>query len=74
MTRDEMVKALEEKKLTDIVELIEDAEKGYLEELELVEQIGLVHDPVLNEEVLLFLKEKNVTITYVTYDEEEEEE
>ena len=74
MTRDEMVKALEEKKLTDIVELIEDAEKGYLEELELVEQIGLVHDPVLNEEVLRFLEEKNVTITYVTYDDEDDEE
>lgn len=73
MTRDEIVQALEEKKLADIIELIEDAEKGQVEELELVEQIGLVHDPKLNEEVLRLLEELDVTITYVTYDDEEEE-
>jgi len=74
MTKEEIVKQLEEKNLTDIIELIEDAEKGYLEELELVEQIGLVHDAQLNKEVIQLLEGLGVKMIYVTYDDEEEEE
>lgn len=71
MTKEEIVKELEKMELTDIVELIEDAEKGYLEELELVEQIGLLQDQRLNEEVLNLLNQLGVHLVYVTDDEEE---
>ncbi|MFX0559983.1 hypothetical protein TEPIDINF_001398 [Tepidibacillus infernus] len=73
MTKEEILKELQEKELDDIIELIEDAENGYLEELELVEQIGLMYDPKLNEEVLNLLKSLGVKITYVEADDEEEE-
>ncbi len=63
---------LKERNLMDIIDLIKKAEKGYIEELELVEQIGLLHDPTLNVEVLELLKSLNVKIIYVTYDEEDE--
>lgn len=66
----EILKKLEEKKLTDIIELIEDAEKGKLEELELVEQIGLLYEKALNKEVIKLLESYNVKIIYVTDDEE----
>ena len=74
MTKEEIIKELTDKGLTDIIDLIKDAEKGYLEELELVEQVGLLHDPKLNEEVIKLLKELQVEIIYVTDDEEENEE
>lgn len=73
MTKEEILKELTDKGLKDIIHLIKDAEKGYLEELELVEQVGLLHDPKLNEEVIKLLKELNVDIIYVTDDEEEED-
>ncbi|WP_405054377.1 hypothetical protein [Tepidibacillus marianensis] len=73
MTKEEIVKQLEEKNLTDIIELIRDAEKGYLEELELVEQIGLLHDAQLNQEVIHLLESLGVKMIYVTYEDEEEE-
>lgn len=73
MTKEEILSQLEQKGLTDIVDLVVDAEKGYLEELELVEQIGLVHDPELNDEVLKLLKNLNVKITYVVDDEDTNE-
>ncbi|MFV9510214.1 hypothetical protein [Tepidibacillus sp. LV47] len=73
MTKEEIIKELEMRDLTDMIELIEDAENGDLEELELVEQIGLLHDPKLNDEVIRLLESMNVKITYVTYDEEDEE-
>lgn len=71
MTKEEIMKQLTEQELTDIIEIIEDAEKGKLEELELVEQIGLLHDPGLNEEVMKLLQSLNVNIMYVTDEEEE---
>lgn len=77
MTRDEIVSTLQEKGLDDIVELIEDAEKGELEELELVESLGLLYEEDLNREVLKLLQGLGVTITYVSeedFDDEEEEE
>ncbi len=69
MEKTEIMKKLEEMGLDDIIELIEDAENGYLEELELVEQIGLLYDPVLNEEVIKLLQSLGVKITYVSEDE-----
>lgn len=73
MTKEEILARLEQKGLTDIVDLVADAEKGYLEELELVEQVGLVHDTELNDEVLNLLKNLNVKITYVVIEEDEDE-
>lgn len=76
MTRDELVATLEQKGLDDIIELIEDAENGELEELELVESLGLLYEEDLNREVLQLLQSLGVTITYVSeedFDEEEED-
>lgn len=73
MTRDELVAVLEKKRMTEIIELIEDAEQGDLEELELVESLGLLMDQELNKEVLSLLESLGVTIIYVTDDEEDEE-
>ncbi|WP_216829185.1 hypothetical protein [Alkalihalobacterium elongatum] len=69
MTKEEINQLLKEKKLEDIIELIEDAEEGYLEELELVESLGLVHDEELNRKVIELLKTLGVKIIYVTDDE-----
>lgn len=76
MTRDEIVRALEEKRMTEVIELVEDAETGELEELELVEHLGLIADETLNHAVLAFLMSKGVKITYLRpedFDDEEEE-
>lgn len=70
MTKAEIVKTLNEQGLTDIIELIEDAETGDLEELELVESVGLLYDEILNKEVVGLLQELGVKIIYVTDDEE----
>lgn len=73
MTKDEILQALQQKGLEDITELIVDAENGDLEELELVESIGLVHDPLLNDAVLQLLQDLGVELIFVTDDEEDEE-
>ncbi len=73
MTKEEVISELESKGLDDILKLIKEAEKGKLAELELMEQIGLLQDPTLNEEVLNLLRNLDVEIVYVTHDEEEEE-
>lgn len=75
MTRDEIITTLKQKGLEDIIELIEDAEKGELEELELVESLGLLYEEDLNREVLKLLQGLGVTITYVSeedFDEDDE--
>lgn len=69
LNKEEIILELREKKLDDIIKLIEDAEKGYFEELELVEQIGLVNDVKLNKEVINLLHSYNVNIVYVNDDE-----
>jgi hypothetical protein len=71
MTKEEIMQTLQEKNMTEVLELIEDAEKGDLEELELVEGLGLLRDETLNREVLRLLEELGVTILYVKDDEEE---
>ncbi|QKS71145.1 hypothetical protein FLK61_31000 [Paenalkalicoccus suaedae] len=71
MTQEELMKELEERQLSDIIELIEDADRGKLEVLELAPSLGLLRDEKLNEEVLSLLKEKGVEIEYVSEEEEE---
>jgi hypothetical protein len=72
MTREEIIQALKDKGLKDILELVEDAEEGELEELELVESIGLVHDETLNREVISLLQILGVKMIYVTDEEDEQ--
>lgn len=72
MTKEEILAVLEERQLTDIIELIEDAESGDLEELELVESLGLLLDQELNREVIGLLESLGVTIVYVTDEDDED--
>jgi ABC-type uncharacterized transport system ATPase component len=74
MTKEEILSVLEQKRMTEVIELIQDAEAGELEELELVENLGLLMDEELNREVLGLLQSLGVTITYVRGDEEDFEE
>lgn len=69
MNQEEILKILEEKRLTDIIELIEDAQSGHLEEMELVEKVGLLYDEKLNKDVIELLQQLGVKIIYVTDDE-----
>ena len=69
MLKDDLLKKLEEQGLDDIIELIEDAEAGHLEELELVESIGLLYDKDLNHDVIELLQSNGVKIIYVTDEE-----
>ena len=69
MLKDDLLKKLEEHGLDDIIELIEDAEAGHLEELELVESIGLLYDKDLNDDVIELLQSNGVKIIYVTDEE-----
>ncbi|UFJ41973.1 hypothetical protein LOK74_05580 [Brevibacillus humidisoli] len=69
MEKNQLLELLRQKQLTDVIELIEDAEAGDLEELELVEHLGLLADEALNREVLRLLQDLGVTIIYVTDDE-----
>ncbi|GAE34624.1 hypothetical protein [Halalkalibacter akibai] len=71
MTKEEVKTKLEQLQMEDILELVVDAEKGYLEELELVESIGLVYDRELNEALIQVLKELGVKIDYVVDEEEQ---
>ncbi|WP_078553340.1 hypothetical protein [Bacillus alkalicellulosilyticus] len=70
MDKEQILAVLKEKGLTDIIELIEDAEAGHLTELELVERLGLVHGEELNKDVLSLLQELGVEIIYVAEDDE----
>lgn len=70
MMKDEILQQLNEQGLEDIIELIEDAEAGFLTELELVESIGLLYDEQLNKHVLALLEQLGVEIIYVTDEEE----
>lgn len=65
------MKELKKRQMDEVIELIEDAQSGDLEELELVESIGLLADPQLNDAVLNLLQNLGVSIIYVTDDEEE---
>jgi len=74
MTRDEIMAVLTQKRMTEVIELIEDAEAGELEELELAEGLGLLLDEQLNHAVLSLLQELGVEIIYVKDEDFEGEE
>ncbi|GAF67062.1 hypothetical protein BTS2_3970 [Bacillus sp. TS-2] len=61
----ECKQVLETKKMDDLLELLEDAESGQLEELELAESVGLCYDKQLNEQLIALLKELGVQIIYL---------
>ncbi|MBU9711332.1 hypothetical protein [Evansella tamaricis] len=65
MNRDELVQQLEANHMSEIIELIEDAEKGDLEELEIAKALGLLRDETLNAEVLNYLESQGVKIIYL---------
>lgn len=68
MTRDELLLELENKNMTEIIELVEDAEAGELQELELAPSLGLLRETSLNEAVLNYLTSQGVEIIYVDED------
>ncbi|SDN35860.1 hypothetical protein [Alkalicoccus daliensis] len=70
MTRDELVRRLEDNNMSEALELLTDAEKGGLEELELAPSIGLLRDEELNDALLSYLKEQGVEIIYVNEEDE----
>ncbi|PYZ94564.1 hypothetical protein CR194_03250 [Salipaludibacillus keqinensis] len=70
MTREQLIQQLEEKNMKEILELIEDAEAGHLEELELAPSLGLLRDTKLNDAVLNHLSQQGVNIIYVNEDDE----
>ncbi|TMW73541.1 hypothetical protein [Alteribacter natronophilus] len=72
MNREQTIQKLEEENYTDILELIEDAEKGQLEELEVAESLGLLYDRELNTAVLRVLEDEGVKIIYVNEDTAED--
>ncbi|RAP26525.1 hypothetical protein C2W64_01481 [Brevibacillus laterosporus] len=74
MTQQEIIDTLKEKRMTEILELIYDAKSGDLEELELVESLGLLADETLNKEVIRLLEELGVTMIYLSGDEEDDDE
>ncbi|KMK76388.1 hypothetical protein [Alkalihalobacillus pseudalcaliphilus] len=69
MDRDQIVNQLKATKMDDLLELVEDAESGYLEELELVPSIGLCYDQELNNALIQLLIDNGVTIIEVKDEE-----
>ncbi|MDQ0255240.1 hypothetical protein J2S74_002622 [Evansella vedderi] len=65
MTRDDIVTELHSRNMDEIIELIEDAENGELEELELAKPLGLLREEQLNDHVIKLLEENGVKIIYV---------
>lgn len=70
MSVNEVKKQLQEQELHEVLELIEDAERGDLEELELVKSLGLLRDEELNKQVLEILENEGVLIIYVSEEDE----
>ncbi|MEB5475028.1 Uncharacterised protein [Niallia circulans] len=69
-TIEDLVEKLEKEGKEDILELIEDAKNGELEEIELVESIGLLVDLEDNNRLLNWFEQQGVNLIYVTDDEE----
>jgi DNA invertase Pin-like site-specific DNA recombinase len=69
-TIDDLVEKLKKEGKEDILELIEDAKNGELEEIELVESIGLLVDLEDNKRLLNWFEQQGVNLIYVTDDEE----
>ncbi|BAB05438.1 hypothetical protein P4637_01030 [Halalkalibacterium halodurans] len=70
MDKEHILDRLQKEGLDDVIELLEDAEKGELEELELVESLGLLRDEHLNKEVLTLLQSLGVELIYVKDEDE----
>lgn len=70
---DVLLSKLEAEGKKDIIEIIEDTKKGRLEEIELVESIGLLYDIDENRMLLQWLQDQGVHLNYVTEEDEEEE-
>ncbi|TES57792.1 hypothetical protein E2L07_01990 [Halalkalibacterium halodurans] len=70
MDKEHILDRLQKEGLDDVIELLEDAEKGELEELELVESLGLLRDEHLNKEVLSLLQSLGVELIYVKDEDE----
>lgn len=69
MTKEAIIAELKKRNLDDLLELIEDAKTGDLEELEVVESVGLLYDQELNRHVLKLLQELGVKIIYIKDEE-----
>ncbi|MCK0472059.1 hypothetical protein [Halalkalibacter sp. APA_J-10(15)] len=69
MMKQDILDELKKQNLDDILELIEDAESGDLEELEVVHSVGLLYDRTLNKQVIDLLKELGVTIINIKDEE-----
>ncbi|WP_062047337.1 hypothetical protein [Bacillus sp. JCM 19034] len=69
MTKEAIIEELKKKNLDDLLELIEDAETGDLEELEVVESVGLLYDRELNKHVLKLFQDLGVKIIYIKDEE-----
>ncbi|WP_096434927.1 hypothetical protein [Alteribacter populi] len=65
MEKQAVMKELEENNYTEVLDLIEDAEKGKLEELELAKSLGLLRDEQLNKAVIQILKDEGVHVYFV---------
>ncbi|PYZ98367.1 hypothetical protein CR205_07170 [Alteribacter lacisalsi] len=72
MEKEKLISKLEQENYDEILELIEDAEKGRLEELEIVESLGLLYDRELNDQVLSLMKDEGVNIIYIQEDASED--
>lgn len=70
MNEDQIIQELQNRKMDQLLELVEDAKTKELEELELVESIGLVYDKELNDAIIRLLNDYGVTIIYVEDDED----
>jgi hypothetical protein len=70
LNRADLMSRLEDRNMEEVIELIEDAENGKLEELELAPSLGLLREEDLNREVLQYLEEQGVTIIYVNEEDE----
>ncbi|PRO66980.1 hypothetical protein C6I21_02765 [Alkalicoccus urumqiensis] len=61
---------LEESNMEEALELLDDAEGGRLQVLELAPSLGLLRDEELNNALLYHLKQKGVEIEYVKEEDE----
>ncbi|MGY4690052.1 hypothetical protein [Salibacterium sp. K-3] len=65
MTKEELKQSLQDKQMDEALELLEEAERDELSELELVESLGLLRDENLNNALIQMLQEEGVKITYI---------
>ncbi|SDI27649.1 hypothetical protein [Natribacillus halophilus] len=69
MNKDELIKELESRGLDEALELIAEADRGEMDELELLPSLGLLEDQRLNDAVLQYLESQEVVIVYTDENE-----